>query len=60
MALIQSIHTVFDSFEEAAALAAKLTADDVSWKYVAVADPLFSGRAIINIEDEDGVVVGNL
>jgi hypothetical protein len=58
MALITSTHSVINTMEEATALAYAMTADDDGWQYVAVADPAGSGRATIEIFDEDGEFVG--
>lgn len=49
--------TVFSCVDEAIAFADQMGADD-DWEYVVVADPKGSGRAIVEIYDGDGHMVG--
>ncbi len=53
MAKIDMTHTVYTSVEEATIIATELNSGD-DWDYVVCPDPKGSGRAIINIYDEEG------
>jgi len=59
--IIHHHHTVFPNADAAAEVAAKNAAgDDDGWSYRVKVDPKGSGRAVIEIYDEDNFFVGNL
>ncbi len=59
-AIIKNIHTVFSDEAKANAVAAQIQRDDPDWSYSVVPDPKGSGRAVIEIRDEDGVLIGKV
>ncbi len=59
-AIIKNIHTIFASEAKASEVAEQIQNDDPDWTYVVVPDPAGSGRAVIEIRDEDGNVVGKI
>lgn len=45
---------------EAEALAQKCQAEDSEWTYRAVHDPLGTGNSFVEVQDEDGNILGRL
>lgn len=64
MSFLNHPHTVWNTAAHAEAIACAnndaAEADNDGWAYVVQIDPLGSGRAIIEVYDEDGYLVGKL
>lgn len=58
--LINEPHRIFNTKVDAEKVAAALKSDDPYWTYEVSVDPSGSGRALINIYDEDGLFVRKL
>lgn len=60
MPIIDSPHTIFGSHDAAAKVADACNADSDGWRYVIVDDPKGSGRATIDVYDDENVLMGKL
>ncbi len=60
MLITNQPHTIYGTVAAATKVADANNADSDGWKYVVVADPKGSGRAIIKVYDEDGLFLDNL
>ncbi len=58
--IINEVHTIHSTVAKATVIANQCNADADGWKYVVVPDPKGSGRAVIEVYDEDGQKVGLL
>jgi hypothetical protein len=61
MLIRSTTHKIFTDAAAAEALLSQMEIDaDDDWSYVVVVDPNGSGRAVIEIRDEDGISLGKL